>query len=174
MHSSNVIHGDLKSFNILFDDEDNPKISDFGLSRQFHTLREANMCAGTAAYIAPEIIRHEKATNKSDVYSFAIIFWELLTGNISWMRYNQGYNNLRTKKNSPHTEYRQVIPKKIIFAKRRPKILSEDKIYRELIELLNDCWNQDRNLRPSSAQIVTRLRQFKDSKRYRRSKREFG
>lgn len=54
------------------------KIGDFGLSRQMAPGRMETYC-GTPANMAPEVVRQEEYSEKADVFSFAIILWELIT-----------------------------------------------------------------------------------------------
>eukprot|EP01035_Chromulina_nebulosa_P017666 gene17666-23253_t len=85
LHQSNVIHRDLKSANILVNDEGRCKISDFGLS----TFKEVNMThvtgiIATFAWTSPEVLRGESMRFSADVYSFGVILWELMTNLIPW------------------------------------------------------------------------------------------
>lgn len=86
IHAANATHGDLKPENILVDSTGRLVISDLGLSRKVdpnqatHTLE----LAGTPAYMAPEILRMERIgpelMRRVDVYSLAVMAYELLTG----------------------------------------------------------------------------------------------
>ncbi|KAL6146438.1 hypothetical protein ACLB2K_057117 [Fragaria x ananassa] len=77
-----VIHRDIKSSNILIDDEFNSKVSDFGLAKLLGagTSHVTTRVMGTFGYVAPEYANSGLLNEKSDVYSFGVLLLEAITG----------------------------------------------------------------------------------------------
>ncbi|GKU90618.1 hypothetical protein SLEP1_g4591 [Rubroshorea leprosula] len=78
-----IIHRDVKSCNIMLDDEFNAKLGDFGLAEVYDhrsVSREATIPAGTMGYLAPEYVYCGVPTEKTDVYSFGVVVLEVATG----------------------------------------------------------------------------------------------
>lgn len=87
-HQSGFVHGDIKPENILFsEDFSHPYLCDFGMSKYFSIMEKVTTASsyyggGSSAYLSPEQIDQGKQTPSSDIYSFGIVAFEMLTGHL--------------------------------------------------------------------------------------------
>ena len=81
-----VVHRDLKTQNVLLDGMGRAKVCDFGIAKfkERTFLSTKNVQAGTPNYMAPEIFGNESVSEACDVFSFAVLLWEMLTGLQPW------------------------------------------------------------------------------------------
>ncbi|XP_047319996.1 serine/threonine-protein kinase EDR1-like [Impatiens glandulifera] len=145
LHTSNpvVVHRDLKTPNLLVDNNWVVKVCDFGLSRiKHHTFLSSKSSAGTPEWMAPEVLRNEQSNEKSDVYSFGVILWELATLRVPW----SGMNPM------------QVVG--AVGFQNKHLAITQD-IDPTAATIILDCWQPDPQSRPCFGELLSRLKQLK-------------
>ena len=136
-----VVHHDLKPANLLVDSHWTLKVSDFGMSRLKHnTYLSSKSPGGTPEWMAPEVLRNDPTDERSDVYSFAVVLWELITLKYPWEELS-----------SPV----QIVVQ-VAFLHRRPKLPTW--LPAEAVALLQQCWHKDPDERPAFSDVLAALK----------------
>jgi Tol biopolymer transport system component len=83
-HNKGVIHRDIKSENIMVSETNQIKVMDFGLAKLKGSLKltKTSSTVGTLAYMAPEVIEGKETDARSDIFSFGVLLYEMLTGRL--------------------------------------------------------------------------------------------
>lgn len=136
-----VVHYDLKPANLLVDANWTVKVCDFGMSRLKHSAKLGSKSpGGTPEWMAPEALRNDPTDESADVYSFAVILWELMTLKYPWEELS-----------SPV----QIVVQ-VAFLHRRPKLPTW--LPSHAVQLLQRCWHKDPGERPAFPEILEQLK----------------
>lgn len=110
-HRLGVIHRDIKASNIMWDDTARrTKIMDFGLAKVIQeVVNYQTVVGGTPHYMSPEQILGEATDNRSDLYSLAVTFYEILIGQVPFKKGDVGYHHIHTPPPLAH-ERRAELP----------------------------------------------------------------
>jgi len=141
LHQSNIIHRDLKAENVLIDAAGVCKIADFGVSTTKGNTRMTNV-VGTQVYMAPEVVLNEFYDERCDVFSFAILMFEVLVETINPYGKNESMNiHLSVSKNPA---MRPMIPVDFDITPNQEWF----------IDLMHTCWKHNAANRKPFAEIV--------------------
>eukprot|EP00258_Populus_trichocarpa_P027954 XP_024443973.1 LEAF RUST 10 DISEASE-RESISTANCE LOCUS RECEPTOR-LIKE PROTEIN KINASE-like 1.3 isoform X2 [Populus trichocarpa] len=161
LHTSDVIHRDVKTTNILLDNDFHVKVADFGLSRLFpnDVTHVSTAPQGTPGYVDPEYYQCYQLTNKSDVYSFGVVLIELISSlqavDTNRHRHDINLSNMAVNKIQNHALNELVDP-----------FLGFDKdiVVRRMVtsvaELAFRCLQQDREMRPAMEEVLEALKRI--------------
>ena len=87
-HSQGVIHRDIKPLNILFDADDRPYLTDFGIVKvvgETQTVTRQSVVLGTPGYMSPEQLLGKHLDGRADVYALGVVLFEMLTGRLPFV-----------------------------------------------------------------------------------------
>ncbi|XP_047980353.1 serine/threonine-protein kinase BCK1/SLK1/SSP31-like isoform X1 [Salvia hispanica] len=141
-HNPPIVHRDLKSSNLLVDRNWTVKVGDFGLSRlKNETYLLTKTGKGTPQWMAPEVLRNEPADEKSDIYSFGVILWELITQKIPW----ENLNSMQVIGAVGFMNQHLDIP---------------DNVDGEWASIIQSCWDSEPHSRPSFQELVDKLKEM--------------
>ncbi|KAK7278994.1 hypothetical protein RJT34_24035 [Clitoria ternatea] len=172
LHNLGIVHRDVKPANILLDKNLSPHLTDFGLAEYKNDLTRVSIenwkssgkptggfhkknMVGTLIYMAPEVLKKDLHTEKSDVYSFSVSINELLTGVVP-------YTDLRAEAQA-HTVLEmnyteQQLTAAVVSDGLRPVLATKELgIPSRLLSMIQKCWDANPNHRPSFDDIVNEL-----------------
>lgn len=142
LHHQDIMHCDLKTNNILLDENYYPNIIDFGMAKYIHKNNEKKLC-GTLPYMAPELLLGKSYSYKIDVYAFAMIMYEVICERDLYPNIN--FNHSLTSEFKNH----------VGISNKRPEfMLGIKSSHRSLIQ---KCWSDKINERPNFDEIYNKL-----------------
>jgi tetratricopeptide (TPR) repeat protein len=103
-HSKHVIHRDITTNNMMLTETKVVKLMDFGLARVVNHLHsEQSIIGGTPYFMSPEQVEGAPIDHRTDIYSFGVCFFEMLTGRVPFPMENPGYHHLHSAPPDPRT-----------------------------------------------------------------------
>jgi predicted Ser/Thr protein kinase len=142
LHSKPILHRDLKSANVLINQHGQAKLADFGLAKtQYHSIQTIKTQSQAVAWLAPETLERGDYTEASDIYSFGMVLWEIVTG-------KQPYAD---KKEADIISYVVDKGQRETFPAEMPDV------YQKLIQ---QCWQADPRQRPVLTDILRQLEAY--------------
>ncbi|XP_057529682.1 serine/threonine-protein kinase STY8-like [Amaranthus tricolor] len=141
LHQNNIVHRDLKTANLLMGEDGVVKVADFGVAKVQTQSGIMTAETGTYRWMAPEVIGHKSYDHKADVFSFGIVLWELLTGELPY----SSMTPLQAAIGVVQKGLRPPIPKRT---------------HSKLADLLVSCWHQDPTQRPNFSEVIQILQQI--------------
>jgi serine/threonine protein kinase/tetratricopeptide (TPR) repeat protein len=141
-HKRGIVHRDIKSSNIMITTDGNVKIMDFGLAKIGDSghLTNANSILGTASYMSPEQVQGKELDHRTDIWSFGVLLYELLTGQLPFQgQYDLGimYAILHEEPDLSGT-YNRRLPHNLENIIRHSLQKDKSKRYRSAKDIIND------------------------------------
>ncbi|KAI9159733.1 hypothetical protein LWI28_001382 [Acer negundo] len=163
LHSSDVIHRDVKTNNILLENNFRVKVADFGLSRLFPTnvTHVSTAPQGTPGYVDPEYYQCYQLTDKSDVFSFGVVLIELISSleAVDTNRHRHDINLATMAVNKIQNQALSELVDQSLGFERDYAVRS---MVTSVAELAFRCLQQDREIRPSMQEVVEVLKGIQD------------
>ncbi|XP_038852898.1 proto-oncogene serine/threonine-protein kinase mos [Salvelinus fontinalis] len=147
LHSHGIVHLDIKPANVLVSREDVCKIVDFGCSLKLElggdrSSPQMSHGGGTYTHRAPELLKGEDVSPKSDIYSLGITLWQMIT------------------REQPYTGDRQYVLYAVVAYDLRPSVTDESfKSHHGGLcrSIVSKCWSGEPSWRPSAQDVITDL-----------------
>jgi serine/threonine protein kinase len=141
IHECGIVHRDLSTNNVMLTGSGSAKILDLGLARETHdltTLSSANRVVGTIYYISPEAVDGKSITASSDIFSFGVILYEVMTGRVPF-----------------RADQFMAVLYNILHRQPEPLETLIPQIPRELSDLVARCLEKDPAARPPDMRTVS-------------------
>ncbi|MGB7063269.1 MAG: FlgO family outer membrane protein, partial [Candidatus Zixiibacteriota bacterium] len=152
-HQAGIVHRDIKPQNILMGKDGRVRICDFGLAKAKRdaTLTQAGSTLGTVAYMSPEQAQGKEADHRSDIFSFGVVLYEMITNQLPFKGEHDAalIHSIVNDSPEPLARYKADVPEGL--QRMVDKALAKDKgeRYQHADDLLADLKREKRSLEQS-------------------------
>src|ERR1051326_7419473 len=147
LHNNDLIHQDFHPGNLLFNNQKDLLITDFGLCNQTNQSSQFNDIYGVMPYVAPEVLRGKPYTKAADIYSFGMIMYFVATG----------------KQPFSDCAHDEVLALNICNGN-KPEI-NEPEAPKCYIDLMKKCWDNNPDNRPKATEIFRLILTFSNDRK---------
>ena len=141
-HRRGIIHRDVKTENVMLTEEGKLKLTDFGLAKLKGSMKltRTSSAVGTPAYMAPEQIQGEAVDARSDIFSFGVVLYELLTGHLPFRGEHEAaiMYSLLNEEPQPLSNFRSDVPPYVAAVVSRALQKDPASRFQNVLEMIND------------------------------------
>ncbi len=159
-HEKGIVHRDIKSENIMLTPRGQVKIMDFGLAklRGANKLTQTGSTLGTAAYMSPEQASGEEVDQRSDIFSFGVVMYELLTGQLPFKGEHHAaiVYSIINEEPQPVARYNNQVSTKLEDIVSKALAKDKEERYQHIDDLLADLRRERKSLEYVKAATLTK------------------
>jgi len=148
-HSKGIVHRDIKTDNIMVNSKNQIKVMDFGLAKLRGSLRltKSRSTVGTLAYMAPEQIQGVEVDARSDIFSFGVVLYEMLTGQLPFKGEHEAglMYSILNQEPEPVGKYRSDLPQELFHLLGKALEKEPEDRYQTITDLIVDLRRTKKN-----------------------------